>query len=95
MNLVKLINEEQLFNICATLVSINDDYFDGVAGEILTAKAIKDLYKKNKDFTDEDVANKINEFIISKALEELVRKGEVEADLSENETIYRKVKRKK
>lgn len=93
MNLKDLINEEQLLDICLSLLSLGDDSdFDGAAGMIVTARAIQEL-SKDEEFTEEEVANKVNELIISKSLEILVKKGEAEVDLTGKEVKYRIVGR--
>ena len=86
MNLLKLINEEQLLDVCLTLVSLNEKSFDGPAGMIITAYAAKEL----GSFTEEELTEKINELIVNKTLENLVNDGEVEVDFSGEEILYRR-----
>lgn len=86
MNILELINEEQLLDVCLTLVSLNEKSFDGPAGMVITAYAVKDL----DSFTEEELTEKINELIINKTLENLVNDGEVEVDFSGEEILYRR-----
>ena len=90
MNLLKLINEEQLLDVCLTLVSLNEKSFDGPAGMIITAYAARELSSNGKDFTEEELTEKINELIVNKTLENLVNDGEFEVDFSGEEILYRR-----
>lgn len=94
MNLKDLINDEQLLDICLTLLSFDDEsYFGGPAGMIVTARAAQELSKEGGDFTEDEITARINELIVSKVLERLVKEGEVEVDVTGDETLYRKINR--
>lgn len=90
MNILGLINEEQLLDICLTLASLNDESFDGPAGMIITAYAARELSSNSKNFTEEQLIEKVNELIVNKTLENLAKIGEVEVDFSGEEILYRR-----
>jgi len=85
----QLITSEELFDICLSLVVFDDDAFNGPAGRIVTFKATLELAEEKESFTEDEIEERIKNMIVSKILENLVKKDLVEVDLSEDETGYR------
>lgn len=89
INLKDTINEQQLLDICLSLVACEeyaDEFFAGPAGTVITAQAVNDI---GDDFTEEEVAKKVNYLIVSKVLENLTKKGLVDVDLTGDEPLYK------
>lgn len=89
INLKDSINEQQLLDICLSLVACEeyaDEFFAGPAGIVITAQAINDI---GENFTEEEISSKIHNMIVSKVLENLIKKGLVDVDLTGDEPKYK------
>jgi len=89
INLKEVINEQQLLDICLSLVACEeyeDEFFAGPAGMVITAQAVNDI---GYDFTEVDIAARVGELIVSKVLENLTKKGLVDVDLTGDEPRYK------
>lgn len=89
MNAINLINDEQLFNICLDLVALDETKFDGAAGIVLTHRAIQEVSSEFEEFSEEQISDKINEYLVDKIIENLVKMGEIEVDMNGEENVYR------
>lgn len=91
MNLKEIINEEQIFDVCLSLLAVGDEDgsdFSGPAGRVVTYRACQNLAKKKEEFTEEEIANEVNELIVGKVLERLAKRGDVEVNFDGKEITY-------
>lgn len=75
-----LLNDQQLLDVCLTLVAsggvLSGDFFEGPAGLVITAYVIMN----NKNYDSEIITEKINSLLTSKIVEILMIKGMVDVD---------------
>lgn len=90
--MIDLINDEQLFDICLNLVAIDETKFDGAAGQIIAYRAIQEVSSEFEEFSEEQILYKINEYLVNKIIENLIKEGKVEVDMDGEENVYRIVK---
>jgi hypothetical protein len=91
IDLKTVINDEQLLDICLSLVALEEyesQYFSGPAGAVITARAINNILKEQDDFTDDEVGHEVSMMITGKVLENLTKKGKIEVDLSGEEPLF-------
>jgi hypothetical protein len=85
IDLKSTINDEQLLDICLNLVALEeykDEFFSGPAGQIITARAVNNVFNRQEEFTEEEVCDEISMMITGKIIENLTKKGLIEADFS-------------
>jgi hypothetical protein len=91
INLKEVINEQQLLDICLSLVACEeyaDEFFGGPAGKIITAVAVNNLNKKQEEFSAEEISEEISMMITGKIIENLTKKGLIDVDFSGDEPLY-------
>jgi hypothetical protein len=91
IDLKSTINDEQLLDICLSLVALEeykDEFFSGPAGKIITARAVSNILNKQEEFTEEEVCDEISMMITGKIIENLTKKDLIEVDLSGDEPLY-------
>ena len=91
------INEQELLNLCLTLLALDDEsneYFDGPAGRVVAHYAIIELTKEKEkvgedpEFTEEEICDKINSLVIGKVLENMTKKNLIKVDFSGDEVMF-------
>jgi len=91
------INEQELLDICLTLVTLDNEegeYFAGPAGRVVTHYAVVELTKEKEkmgeeaDLTEEEICEKINSLFVGKLLESMTKKGLLKVDFSGDEVLY-------
>ena len=85
----KILNEEQTYDICLSLIALDNYYFDGPAGLFITWKICKDNDLDINSISTQDLTDKINQQLTEKSLEILVRHDIIEVDISGKETLYK------
>jgi len=87
-----ILNEEQIYDICLSLIALDDHYYDGPAGLFITWKICRDKNLHINEINNEELTKLINQSILEKTLEIMARKNLIEVDISGEETLYRKKK---
>lgn len=92
-SLSDFITEEQLVDLCLTLVSATGNSYkslEGPVGNVLRAKAFQIL---GEDATEKEINNKVEQMLLEKDYELLAKLGVVEVDLSGPKTQYKFTKK--
>lgn len=93
----EILNEQELLDVCLSLVALEqepDEYFAGPAGKLITYYACSELVKEKErlgeepEFSDEEVAVRVNQLIVGKVLEQMTKKNLIQTDFSGDEVMY-------
>ena len=79
---MKILNDEQILELCLIAISVNPEMVDSFPGEFLCYYVIKSCGREG--MTSDEIAITMNELIAGHELNSLVNKGYLEADFDDN-----------
>lgn len=79
INLNEVLNEQELLFLCLSSRDSDDSFLNDLCDRVIVAHCVNLLGKE--EFTEEDVAQKMNEVILDFVLESMVLKGDIEESI--------------